>query len=36
LPTTCHHCNFDCVGLCAKPRRWASPACDTRKGIKRV
>jgi len=23
LPTTRHRCNFDCVGLGAKPRRWA-------------
>jgi len=38
LPTTCHSCNLDCVGLGAKPRRWAPLTHDTRKGrpIKRV
>jgi len=36
LPTTCHRCNLDCVGLGAKLRRWAPPTRDTRKGIKRV
>jgi len=36
LPTTCHRCNLDCMGLGAKPQRWAPLTRDTRKGIKRV
>jgi len=36
LPTARNRCNFDCVGLGAKPRRWTSFTRDTRKGIKRV
>jgi len=36
LPTTHHHCNFDCMGLGAKPQRWAPLTRDTGKGIKRV
>jgi len=36
LPTTRHRCNLDCVGLGAKPRRWAPLTLDTQKGIQRV
>jgi len=36
LPTIRHHCNLDCVGLGAKPRKWAPLTHDTRNGIKRV
>jgi len=36
LPTTRHHCNFDCMGLGTKLRRWAPLTHDTRKGIKQV
>jgi len=36
LPTTRHRYNLDCMGLDAKPRRWAPFTPDTRKGIKRV
>jgi len=36
LPTIRHRCNLYCVGLGAKPRRWAPFARDTRKNIKRV
>jgi len=36
LLTTSHHCNLDCVGIGAKPWRWAPLNCDTQKGIKRV
>jgi len=32
LPTTRHRCNLDCMGLGAKPRRWASLNRDSRKG----
>jgi len=30
---TCHYCNLDCVGLGAKPQRWAPLTCYTWKGI---
>jgi len=33
LPMTRHCCNLDCVGLGAKPRRWAPLTRDTQKGI---
>jgi len=33
LPTTRHRYNLDCVGLGAKPRRWAPLTRDTQKGI---
>jgi len=36
LPTTRHRYKLDCMGLGAKPRRWASLTRDTRKGIKQV
>jgi len=36
LPTIRHRYNLYCVGLGAKPRRWAPLTRDTRKGIKRV
>jgi len=36
LPMIHHRCNLDCVGLGAKPRRWAPLTRDTQKDIKRV
>jgi len=36
LPMTRHCCNFDCVGLGAKPQRWIQFTRDTRKGVKQV
>jgi len=34
LPTTRHRCNLDCVGLGAKPRRWAPPRAQPGGGAK--